>query len=69
MTWSHITVDSVFHAFSLGGPMPGMNPQDPNNPPFRPPGPARHGLLGNAPPGYNPMMVGGRPPFPPQGMC
>ncbi|PVD22536.1 hypothetical protein C0Q70_18350 [Pomacea canaliculata] len=50
-----------------GGPMPGMNPQDPNNPPFRPPGPARHGLLGNAPPGYNPMMVGGRPPFPPQG--
>lgn len=48
--------------------MPGMNPQDPNNPPFRPPGPARHGLLGNAPPGYNPMMVGGRPPFPPQGM-
>ena len=44
-------------------PMPPINP---NEAPFRPQAPQRHGLLGNAPPGYNPMM--GPRSFGPQGM-
>ena len=42
--------------------MPIINP---NEAQFRPQGQQRHGLLGNAPPGYNPMM--GPRSFGPQG--
>lgn len=46
-------------------PVSSMNQPDPNQ--FPPQGgPQRHGLLGNAPPGFNPMMGGPRP-FGPQG--
>lgn len=54
----------------FAGPMQVMNPQDPNGPGhFRPQGPTRHGLLGNAPPGYNHMLGGPRLQFPQQGQC
>ena len=44
-------------------PMPLINPNEAQQ--LRPQGQQRHGLLGNAPPGYNPMM--GPRSFGPQG--
>nr|KAG5693171.1 hypothetical protein BaRGS_035369 [Batillaria attramentaria] len=50
----------------ISAPVPAMTPQDPGQQ-FPPQGPQRHGLLGNAPPGFTPMMGGPRPFGPPQG--